>query len=309
MTTNQKIRLRMYLGTRNFVSQNQATANAIPKFAASYAILLGTIDEIQLIGEMQGINKTGLAMDKNKLKKKLIALAVKYSNKVAILAKLTKNDTLLNEVRFNESELGRLSEVTLKDRVKIIYDKAEANLASLAEQGLTPDTQKQFLETITAFNNALETPRTGIAEKRKATQKLPVLFDKADSEIEIMDLAAASAKDEYPDFFNGYKTSRKLIESNSGTLALKASARELTNGVPLSDVKFIFIHEVSEAAGSKGNGQIVKKTSKKGNFHVKSMEHGTYKVEVSKQGFKNKAVSVSIIDGERSELIVELEKV
>jgi hypothetical protein len=112
MTTNQKIRLRMYLGTRNFVSQNQTTANAIPKFAASYAALLCTIDESQSIGEMQGINKTGLAMDKNKLKKKLIALAVKYSNKVAILAKLNQNDTLLKEVRFNESDLLRLSEVT-----------------------------------------------------------------------------------------------------------------------------------------------------------------------------------------------------
>lgn len=304
MTTNQKIRLRMYLGTRNFVSQNQSTANAIPKFAASYANLLSTIDEIQLIGEMQGINKTGLAMDKNKLKKKLIALAVKYSNKVAILAKLTQNDTLLNEVRFNESDLGRLSEVTLKDRVKIIYDKAEANLASLAEQGLTPDTQKQFLETITAFNNALETPRTGIAEKRKATQKLPVLFDKADSEIEIMDLAAASAKDEYPDFFNAYKTSRKLVDSNSGNLALRAAARELTNGEPVSGAIFIFKNET----GSNGNGEIVKKTSKKGNFHVKSMETGTYKVVVSKKGYKNKEVSVVVADGERSQLTVELEK-
>jgi len=64
MTTNQKIRLRMYLGIRNFVSQNEAIAKAIPKFAASYANLLSTIEEIQLIGEMQGINKTGLAMVK-----------------------------------------------------------------------------------------------------------------------------------------------------------------------------------------------------------------------------------------------------
>jgi hypothetical protein len=268
MTTIQKIRLRMYLGTRNFVSQNEVIANAIPKFAASYAILLGTIDEIQLIGEMQGINKTGLAMDKNKLKRKLIAMAVKYSNKVAIHAKLTQNDTLLKEVRFNESDLGRLSEVTLKDRVKLIYDKADANLGSLAEQGLTPDTQKQFIETITAFNKALETPRTGIVEKRKATQKLPVLFDKADSEIEIMDLAVASAKDEYPDFFNAYKNSRKLVDANSGNLALRAAARELTNGEPVSDAIFIFKHE----SGSSDNGELVKKTTKKGNFHVKSME-------------------------------------
>ena len=46
MTTNQKIRLRIYLGTRNFVSQYEAIANRIPKFAAAYAILLNITDEI-----------------------------------------------------------------------------------------------------------------------------------------------------------------------------------------------------------------------------------------------------------------------
>jgi hypothetical protein len=142
MTTDQKIRLRMYLAIRNFVVLNQTTANAIPKFDASFENLLKTIDEIQVNSELQGLNKTGLAIDKNKLKMNLVALAIKYSNKLTILAKLTRNATLLKEVRFNESDLLRLSEVTLKDRVKIIYDKAEANLASLAEQGLTPDTQK-----------------------------------------------------------------------------------------------------------------------------------------------------------------------
>ena len=308
MRTDQKIRLNMYLSVRNYGNLNEAVAKNIPKFASSFVNLQNIIAEIQLIGEMQGVNKTGLAIDKNKLKKKLIALALKNSNKVAILAKLNNNDTLLKEIRFTESDLVKLPGVTLKEQVQIIYDRVETNIGNLAEQGITPDTQKMFLETITAFNNALATPRTGIAEKRKATQKLPVLFDTADAEIEIMDLAAGSAKGEYPDFFNGYKTSRKLIETSSGSLALKATARDLTNGEPLSDVNFIFIHEVSEAAGSKGNGQIVKKTSKKGNFQVKSMEPGTYKVEVSKQGYKKKEVSVSIADGERSMLNVELEK-
>ncbi len=308
MTTNQKIKLRMYLGVRNFVSQNESTANSIPKFAQSSANLLLSIDEIQLIGEMQGTNKTGLALDKNRLKMNLINLAVKYSNRIAILAKLTKNDTLLKEVKFNESDLLRLSEVTLKERTKIIYDKAEANLGNLAEQGITPNTQKNFLETITAFNKALETPRTGIAEKSKATQKLLVSFDKADSEIEIMDLAAGSAKDEYPDFFNGYRTSRKLIDSNSGTLALKAAARDFVNGEPVSGAIFIFKLEDIKATGGTGIGEIIKKTSKKGNFHVKNMETGTYKVVVSKQGYKNKEASINVADGERSDLTVELEK-
>ena len=308
MTTDQKVKLNMYLGVRNYGNQNEQVANAIPKFGSSFEMLKKTTDEIQLIGEMQGVNKTGLASDKNKLKKTLIALAVKNSNKVAILAKLSNNDTLLNEVSFNETQLIRLPGVTLKERVQIIYDKVEANIGNLAEQSITPDTQKLFLETITAFNNALATPRTGIAEKRKATQKLLVLFDTADSLIEIMDLAAGSVKDEQPDFFNGYKTSRKLVDTNTGLLALKATAKELTSGKPVSGAIFTFNHDNANLAVSNLNGEITKKTSKKGSFHIKNMQAGTYRVIVRKPGYKEKEVLVSVADGERSVLNVELEK-
>lgn len=302
MNTKQKIRINMYLAVRNYVNQNEAVAGKIPKFSSSFGKLQNITAEIQLIGEMQGVNKTGLAIDKNKLKMTLIAMAVKYSNKVAILARLNNNDTLLKEVRINESDLAKLPGVTLKERAQLIYDRTEANIVNLAEQGITADTQKQFFETITAFNNALSTPRTGIAEKRQATQKLPVLFDAADAEIEIMDLAAGSAKGEFTDFFNGYKTSRKLVDTSSGSLALKASAKELLNGEPLSGAVFSFRNESSD------NGELIKKTSDKGSFHVKSMEAGAYKVKVTKQGYKDRDVSVVIEDGERSELIVELEK-
>jgi hypothetical protein len=74
--------------------------------------------------------------------------------------------------------------------------------------------------------------------------------------------------------------------------------------VPVSGAIFIFKNET----GSNGNGEIVKKTSKKGNFHVKSMEAGTYNVGVSKKGYKNIEVSIVVADGERSQLTVELEK-
>lgn len=310
MTTEQRIKLTMLLGVRNYGNQNEQVVKAITKFGSTFELLKKTTDEIQLIGEMQGVNKTGLASDKNKLKMTLIALAVKNSNKVAILAKQTNNDTLLKEIRFSETQLSRLPGTTLKEKVQIIYDRVEANIGNLTEQGITPDTQKVFLETITAFNNALATPRTGIAVKKEATQRLLVLFTTADSLIEIMDLAAGSAKDEFPDFYNGYKTSRKLIDTNTGLLALKATAKELLSGVPVQGAVFTFIHEAENMAGSNSNGdKITKKTSKKGSFHIKNMQAGTYRVIVRKPGYKEKEVSVSVADGERSVLNVELEKV
>jgi hypothetical protein len=308
MTTDQRVRLNMLLSVRNYGNQNEQTVKNIPKFASSFEKLKSTTDEIQLIGEIQGVNKTGLTSDKNKLKKSLIGMAIKNSNKVAILAKQTNNDTLLKEVRFNESQLIRLPEVKLKEQVQIIYDRTEANIGSLGEQGITPETQKIFLETITAFNKALSTPRTGIAIKREATKKLLVRFATADSLIEIMDLAAGSAKDEFPDFFNGYKTSRKLIDTNTGLLALKATAKDLASGEPIHGVLFTFIHEADKLTGSDGIEEITRKTAKKGSLNIKNMQAGTYQVTVRKPGYKQKEVSVIVAEGERSELVVELEK-
>ncbi len=307
MTTEQRIKLNMYMAVRNYGNQNDQVVKNISKFTASFEKFKSTVEEIQLIAEIQGVNKTGLAADKNKLKSALIAMAIKNSNKVSILAKQTNNNTLLKEVKFNESQLRRLPEVKLKEKVQIIYDRTQANIGDLAEQGITPDTQKAFLDTISAFNNALATPRTGIVEKTKATQKLIVLYQNADSLLEIMDLAAGSVKDEQPDFFNGYKTSRVLVDANTSALALKGSAKNAISGEPIHGVVFTFIHEVDKLMGGDGIGEISKKTAKKGNFHIKHLPAGIYKVFVSKPGFKPKEITVTVAEGERRELVVELE--
>jgi hypothetical protein len=307
MTTKQRIKLRMYLAVRNFVSQNESIARVIPKFAESYTNLQNATNEIQLIGEIQGADKTGVAIDKNKLKANLIALAVRNSRKISALAKFNNNDTLLKEIRFNESDLIRIQEVTLKDNCQTIYDRCQSNLQSLAEHGITAETQKTFLDAIIAFNNALETPRTKIGEKKKATERLAVLFDTADKSIEMLDYAVGIVKDEQIDFFNAYKTNRKLVDTNTGNVSLRARAIDLLNGTPLKGVTFTFKPE-----GFKMNfpgEEMTKKTAEKGSFHIKNMQEGTYKVMVSKPGYKDKEASISISAGERSELNIELEKV
>ena len=43
----------------------------------------------------------------------------------------------------------------LKKAGQIIYDRVEANIGSLSDQAVTPETQKEFQDTITAFKNAI----------------------------------------------------------------------------------------------------------------------------------------------------------
>jgi hypothetical protein len=308
MTTDQRIKLNAYLTVRNCVGQNESVAKGIPKFMENYSILQSTTNEIQVIGEMQGANRTGVASDKNKLKKTLIDLAAKNSRKIAALAKFINSDTLLKEVRYNEAQLERLAETALIEKTKTIHANAEANLDKLAEHGITPETQKVFMDTITSLNNILKTPRASIAEKKKTTERLVILFQTADNALEMMDFAVGIVKDEQVDFYTAYKTSRKLVDTNTGNIALKGTAIDLTTGEPIKGVLFTFKHDGLKTSGADGNGEITKKTATKGSFQVKNMQAGTYKVLVQKPGYKDKEVSVSISDGERSDLNVVLEK-
>ena len=308
MTRPQKIKLNMYLSLRNLRNLYADIIKKIAKFDASFDVLQSNIDQIQQVSEQQGINKTGLTIDKNKLKVKLIALTLKYASKVAIYAKLNNNETLLKEVKLKESDLDKISGVILRDKAQVIYSRVEANIGNLEEQGITSDTQKQFQNAIIDFNKALSTPRTGIAERRMATQKLPLLFDAADAAIEIMDLAAESAKDEQPDFFNAYKTSRTLVDMNTGKIKFKGIAVELLSQKPMKGVTFSFRHNGLKTSGGNGNGEIHKKTADKGSFIIKNIETGIYNIAIKKPGYKEQDLNVTISEGERSELRVELEK-
>lgn len=189
-----------------------------------------------------------------------------------------------------------------------IYTSAEQNIGALAEHGITPETQKVFLDTITALNNVLKTPRSTIGERKKATERLAVLFETADKALEMMDFAVGIVKDEQVDFVTAYKTARKLVDTNTGNVALKAKATDAVTGTPVSGVLFTFKPENMKMDLASGNGKITKKTASKGSFQVKNMQSGTYKVLVQKPGYKDKEVSVNISDGERSDLNVVLEK-
>lgn len=298
----------MQLALRNFILQNEAVARKIPKLWENYEIVHSVTEEIQAIGKAQTANKTGIASDKNKVKKTLIVLAAKYSRKVAAYAKYINSDTLLKEVEYNEGQLERVAEVTLIERAMTIHKNAEANLDKLAEQGITPETQKAFMDTIISLNNILKTPRANIAERKKATARLGVLFKTANTSLELMDYAVGSVKDEQVDFYNAYKTARKIVDSNTGNVALKGIAIDITNKKPLDQAIFTFVTEDQNLEASEKPQVIKKKTAAKGSFHIRNMKSGVYKVVVKRDGYKVKEVTVDISEGKRKDLKVELEK-
>ena len=158
---------------------------------------------------------------------------------------------------------------------------------------------KKFADTLTAFENSLVKPRISIAEKREATRGLQTLFILLDSQISKLDAIIGIIRYNEVNFYNGYKTIRKLVNINTGVVALKATASDIVTSEPIKGVLFTL---------KSDSTVLTKRTADKGSFLIRNMKPGTYEVAVKKDGYKEKALSVSISDRERSELKVELEK-
>lgn len=308
MTTKQERSLKMYLAVREFLIENEELTKNIPHFEVHFTAFGNIIDQILATGEKQRICRTGIAREKKQLRQNLMKIAVDNSSKLSAFAKITDNMNLYYEVNFSVSDFEDMKDVAFKDYVQIIYNKAEANISSLERYMITPETQKIFREAIAAFNVSMAKPRLGITERSQATRQLAVLLRNAYSIIQDIDASAGVIAYKHPDFFNGYKSIRKLAYTRAGILALRATVTELPGGHPVRGAVFTFRPDGAKS-GSNGNGVITKKSAKKGSFNIKNMPAGTYQVVIKKPGYKEKEVIVFVADGERRELKVELEKV
>lgn len=308
MTIQQESRFNMYQVVSDYLVPNSEITKDLPEFVANFTTFQTIIKEIHKISELQNFDKTGFAKEKKQLQEVLIMLVNDNSQKLTAFAKLTNNLVLLNEVKFTKSGLRNANETLLKDFAQMVYDRAQANLGSLGTYGITQETQSVLLNAINAYNSSVTRPRLELTEKSDATKQLAQYFKNGDVLIDKMDAVINILMTGQPNFFNRYKDVRKVIVTGTGTLALRATASEAPMGTPLRGARFTFISDGGMMAGSAADIKIVKKTAAKGNFYLKSIPEGTYHVKVTKTGYKEKTVTVSVVPGEMADVKVELER-
>lgn len=306
MNTPQKIKLNMYKAVRNYFSRYQELLNKVTEMKKAFTSLAARVEEIESTGKTQGLSRKGFTEKKKSLRKHVTGLIIKHSSKLTLYGRKTGNKVLLDEIRFKETGLNRLTEVTLVEKARIVWERTEQNLQELSDQNVTAETQKAFQDVINAFNEAISMPRAETSERIKATKTLEVLFSEADLTVSNLDIAVLSVKDEHPEFYNGYKAARVLVDISSGSILIKGSAKEFLSGKPVG--KAIFKFSNTGTLSSNGNGAVIKRTTMKGNFLLKSLQPGSYKVLVSKPGYRDKELSIIVNEGEKMEVKVEMEK-
>jgi hypothetical protein len=143
---------------------------------------------------------------------------------IAAFAEKTKNPDLAAKVELNRSVIDRLSDSDLALAANRVLEATTANLAALADYGITATEQTELAGAAELFANKKEKPREAIVGRRVETLSLPQAINTVRSIFrnELDKLMTAFKKPE-PDFYTGYFVSRVIV-NHAATIPPKKPA-------------------------------------------------------------------------------------
>jgi hypothetical protein len=304
MTSKQEIRLSMYMAVHDFLTNHSATTKSLPEFDSLFSGFSDTLSEIRRIREQQELDITGIGETKHQLKDRIVKQGADIARKVVAYAIVKNNTELMNEVNYSETDLARSADNILPERIRIIMGRCVPIMDQLKPYGIEQPALDDLEKNLQAFLENLPRPRLGITERKQSTTRLSELFDSADGLLNKIDCLVGILQISNTEFYNLYRSNRHIVDTTTRMLSLIGTAIERTSREPVKGASFTFHSGIENSE----NIELTKITSEKGSFHVKSIPCGEYTVRVSKPGYKEQEVQLSVADGERTDLVVEMEK-
>lgn len=310
MTNYQESYEKMSSAKVSYLAANATITATLPNYAGYYTTVQTTIAQILAAKVQQEADKSGDTKTKKLLRTSLITQTIDVGRRVVAYATYVNNNALLALVNYTESDLKRSSDSNLVSICQVIRDNANANVAALATYGVTAAIITTLQTTITSFNATIPKGRVDTTDSGEATQLLATLFKTLATTWDKIDILVEMVRISQPNFYNEYVKVSKVIETGSGSLALKIKAISAETGEPEANVTLTFtpVNGQLKSAASNGKKPIVKKTAKGGGAHEKNMPDGTYTYTAKKTGRKEANGTVDIVNGEMTILEIKMEK-
>lgn len=310
MTSYQESYEKMSVTSVAFLSANAAITATLPNFPAYFTVIQTTNSQIQSALVQQEADKSGDTNAKRQLRATLIAQAIDVARRVVAYATNTNNSALLALVDYTESDLKKASDQRLVNSCQVIRDNANANIAALASYGITAAVLTTLQTSITSFSNTIPKGRIDTTDGGEVTKLLTTLFKTLSANWKKIDILVEMVRTSQPNFYNEYQKVRKVIDTGTGSLAVKGLVTDAGTGEPVkgATVSFSLDGAAVKTSAAAAKPVLVKKTAVKGGFNIKTLPEGIYNVSVKKNGYVEQVVSIAISNGEKSEFKIELSK-
>ena len=312
MNINQEDKFSMYYVVKNTCEKYQTTWTTNAVFAATYNLWVAKIPLIEQNRDAQILETTGITTDKTAKRNSMTEKTLFMINRLQSYANVVNNPELLESIKYSASDLKKSRDTDVIGICNTVLAKATANTTAIATYGVTAAMITELQAAITAYSATLAKPKAAKSQTKTATENLTKLFKEADELlVKRLDLDIELFKTSKPEFYSQYKTARIIIPTGGGATSVLGSVNLAGSGEPLKGVSFTFVAETNgmmkTAAATETTKPIVKKSADKGKFRAMLPEN-TYKVIVEKIGYKKQEVTITVVNGETTNLNIELEK-
>jgi hypothetical protein len=306
MTTIQDNKYNMYLTLKEFFASWIATLNLLPHFGDFHTAFLSDLSAIQNLSEKQLFNKKrkGVGAIRKELKLTLLTLTSQTADKLYAYALFIKDQLLQKELHYSLSKMKQSSDPNILKWAKGIYDRAELYLTDVTTYGITATSQLALKTATDNFEVSIPTQRISSTENKMITNQLINHFNLADQSLLQIDALMKILSATEPTLCETYNLRRKIISYGVRTMAIQGLVTD-TNKVAIKGVTITFLNE----DGTNLQPPVVKKSAAKGGFNVKSFAEGVYLVKLTKVGYIDLTITITVVSGELCKINVMMSKI
>ena len=293
MNLTEKAKLRTYLKLKDFFALYNAILALLPNFAAVLGDFTAFLNSILALLSVQTQNKQGINNAKKDSRKKLAQLTDDIKNKLNSYALFTNDFALLAETDKSEKAILRMADAELYGFAQLMYNRAQAKLASLATYNVTAATQTALQAACSNFLAFIPKPGEGVNDSKQTAVKLSDVFKSQDLTMAKIDSLMSIIKYVQPAVYAAYQDAAQVIPIGRRKDVVHCSVLDAVTQVGIKGVQFTFTL-VADAQNKavESSEPIIRTSSKKGGLRVKSMQAGTYQVKVVYTGFYEEETSL-----------------
>jgi hypothetical protein len=224
MTKREEAKVSMYKAVEAHCTNNQtiiATSAAFQASFSSFSSKLATLVTTESSAQKQ---TKGTALDKDSLKEVLIQAAYDIASLVFAYANKAKNETLKQSVNFSITDLDRLKDEFIVPVCTNIKAAATANLASLADYGVTAAKLTALQTNMDNYASATPKPRLAKTQKTTDNKNVKAVMKEIDDLLKNeLDKTVVVFRAANPNFVTKYTEVRKIVDP--GTSGKKAEKK------------------------------------------------------------------------------------
>jgi len=281
------------------LDENEVKLESFTAYPAIKETLTQSIaEERSLFGRHETL-KTNSVEARDQERSTAVEYIVDLASREYSFAYVTKNQTLLNSVRFPVSKVNRFSDNKIVVTLENLLATANENKQQVLEYGVTVQMLTKGTTILANLKTEVQNFRTCKVGLKQLTGQLKNQFSVTNSIFRTIDTMIQTMRYSDPVFHSTYRTARRTMNTGVTKLSAMGKVFDAATGLPLPKAKISILSYNSSKELSSGADLIknVKIAGALGGFQLKSLATGTYIFRVSYAGYADQEITVHINEG------------